>query len=70
MIEMAATGHAAALLGTINASPAATRLEPLVVALRRLGGEELLAPQEIMEVAKDILRRVEQIRDPPRRVLT
>jgi hypothetical protein len=35
-------------------------MEPLIVALQMLTGEEYNAPQEVVEVAKDVLDRIKE----------
>jgi hypothetical protein len=35
-------------------------MEPLIVALRMLTGEDYNAPLEVVEVAKDVLKRIEE----------
>jgi hypothetical protein len=35
-------------------------MEPLIVALQILVGEDYNAPQEVVEVAKDVLKRIEE----------
>lgn len=59
----AAHGHHAAAAHTLAASPNAAHLEPLVVALRRLSGEPTNPPHEVREVADDIVRDIERLRD-------
>ncbi|HRI68664.1 MAG TPA: tetratricopeptide repeat protein [Polyangium sp.] len=58
----AATDHIAESLTILSASPAARELEPLVVALQILNGQNPNAPYEILEVAKDIVKQVDAIR--------
>ena len=60
LIGAAAAGHAAAALHALLASPHGARLEPLVVGLRLAAGEDVLAPQEVLEVARDILKRIQE----------
>ena len=60
LIGAAAAGHAAAALPALLASPHGARLEPLVVGLRLAAGEDVLAPQEVLEVARDILKRIQE----------
>ncbi|AUX24486.1 uncharacterized protein SOCEGT47_050240 [Sorangium cellulosum] len=47
-------------LALLEASPARTLFEPLVVALRQLAGQPVHAPPEVLEVASDLVRLVEQ----------
>ena len=35
-------------------------MEPLIVGLQMLTGEEYNAPQEVVEVAKDVVKRIEE----------
>lgn len=62
LVMLAGEGMDAEILDAIEASPAAKRLEPLVVALRIHRGEEIHGPQEVMEVAGDIVKRIAEIR--------
>lgn len=55
----AALGHVAGALAVLSASPAAAKLEPLVVALQILDGQTPNAPHEVLEVAKDIVKKIE-----------
>lgn len=58
----AAHGHASQAYNILIASPSAPRLEPLVVALARIIGEPTNPPQEVSEVADDIVRDIEKLR--------
>jgi len=40
-------------------------MKPLIVALQMLAGEEYNAPQEVVEVAKDVLERIEEKKAKP-----
>jgi len=58
----AACGHAARAARTLAVSASAPLFEPLVVALHRVAGEETNPPQEVREVADDIVRDIERLR--------
>ncbi|MEI6756587.1 MAG: hypothetical protein FDX18_03500 [Chlorobium sp.] len=58
-VELAASGYAKEALGILVDSPAEPHLEPLVVALRLYIGEEVRSAVEILEVAKDVVKRIE-----------
>jgi tetratricopeptide (TPR) repeat protein len=60
--ELAALDCATDALRILEASPSKGLLEPLVVALRMYVGEQVTAPTEIVEVAKDVVQRIEQRR--------
>lgn len=62
----AATGHVAEAIAVLSASPAAAKLEPLLVALQILNGQTPNAPYEVLEVAKDIVKQIETIRGSAR----
>jgi len=53
------------VLAALRDAPAARQLEPLVVALKMIVGEEYQAPLEVAEVAKDVVKRIEQLRARP-----
>ncbi|HOZ45149.1 MAG TPA: tetratricopeptide repeat protein [Candidatus Hydrogenedentes bacterium] len=61
-VGFAVAGLGRDALRLIEASPSAVLLEPLVVALRLDLGEKTKAPVEIVEVAKDVVRRIEKRR--------
>jgi hypothetical protein len=61
-VDAAAAGQAAGALAVLRESPAAARFEPLVVGLQMLVGESFRAPQEVVEVAKDVVKRIEERR--------
>ena len=46
----------------LRSSPARSHLEPLLVALQMTVGEEHNAPQEVVEVASDIVKQVEELK--------
>ena len=58
LVDSAAAGHADTLVALLQRSPAATALEPLLCALRLDAGEKVTVAPEIMEVAKDVLKRI------------
>ena len=62
-IFAAAAGEPEAALEAINKTAAAASLEPLVVALKILSGVDFHAPQEVMAVASDIVKKVKNIGD-------
>jgi len=62
-VELAAGGHAKEALKVLCESPSADVLEPLVVGLRLFIGEEVSAAAEILEVGKDVKKRIEERRD-------
>lgn len=59
--RLAAAGHPAAALDLLRDSPAAPRLEPLVVALSAIVGEPIDAPQEVREVAAHVRQRIDAL---------
>jgi len=63
LIRLTAHGHAGVILSHLRESPSAALLEPLVVGLRLYLGEDVKAAAEIMEVAKDVVQRIEERRD-------
>ncbi|MCB9796464.1 MAG: AAA family ATPase [Alphaproteobacteria bacterium] len=58
-MRLTAAGHAKVTLDVLRGSPAAPRLEPLLVALADMAGEHLHAPLEVREVAKHVRTRIE-----------
>jgi hypothetical protein len=58
----AIAGHVPECLAVLSASPAASKLEPLLTALQILNGQTPNAPHEVLEVAKDIVKRIETLR--------
>ncbi|MBK9262324.1 MAG: hypothetical protein IPM54_21285 [Polyangiaceae bacterium] len=62
LVFAAATGQVAEAIAVLSASPAAARFEPLLTALQLLNGQAPNAPHEVLEVAKDIVKRVEKLR--------
>jgi hypothetical protein len=59
-INAAVAGYAKEGLNLLKKSACAPYMEPLIVALQMLTGEEYNAPQEVVEVAKDVLTRIEK----------
>ena len=61
-MDLAAYGASTHHLATILSSDEekAATLAPLVVALRRRAGEDVRAPAEVLEVAEDIIQRIEE----------
>jgi hypothetical protein len=58
-VELAASGHVKEALGLLVNSPAQKHLEPLVVGLKLHMGEDVKTATEIREVAKDVVKRIE-----------
>ena len=58
-VELAASGHVKEALGLLVNSPAKKHLEPLEVGLKLFMGEDVKTATEIREVAKDIVKRIE-----------
>ena len=59
LIALGASEHELIEIVSSDEEKAAT-LAPLVVALRRRAGEDVRAPTEVLEVAEDILQRIEE----------
>lgn len=59
-IDLAASGYAKEALGILVNSPAEKHLEPLVVGLKLYIGEDVKTAVEILEVAKDVVKRIEE----------
>ncbi|MBA3030948.1 MAG: hypothetical protein FP816_19340 [Desulfobacteraceae bacterium] len=57
--EMVASGHAKEALEILLESEAKKHLEPLVVGLKMVLGEDVKTAPEIREVAKDVVKRIE-----------
>ena len=58
-VALAASGHAKEALGLLIDSPARKHLEPLEVGLRLYIGKDVKTAPEIREVAKDVVKRIE-----------
>ena len=63
--DAAASGYAKEGLKLLKNSACAPYMKPLIVALQMLAGEEYNAPQEVVEVAKDVLERIEEKKAKP-----
>jgi hypothetical protein len=59
-IDAAASGYARKGLKILKDSAYAAYLEPLITALQMKTGEEYNAPREVVEVAKDVLKEIEE----------
>jgi len=59
-VELAALGYAEESLRILVGSPAERYLEPLVAALRLYTGEEVKSAMNILEVARDVVKRIEE----------
>jgi tetratricopeptide (TPR) repeat protein len=62
IVSVAAFGYGREAIDILKESPWAGALEPVVVALRLILGEDVKAAAEIMEVAKDVVKRIEELR--------
>ena len=61
-LGLAATGHAREAFRVLQDSPSVDLLEPLVVGLRLYLGEDVKAAAEILEVARDVVQRIDERR--------
>ncbi|MEW6518106.1 MAG: tetratricopeptide repeat protein [Thermodesulfobacteriota bacterium] len=59
-VGLAACGQAKEALDLLENSPAAKHLEPLIVGLKLFMGEEVQTAVEILEVAKDVVKKIEE----------
>jgi tetratricopeptide (TPR) repeat protein len=59
-IDAAAAGQSASALKTIEGTLTETLMEPLVVALKMVAEITFHAPQEVVEVANDIVKRIKK----------
>jgi tetratricopeptide (TPR) repeat protein len=59
-VYAASSGKAEEALQAIKGTKAESAMEPLVVALKIATGKPFRAPQEVVEVAKDVLKRIEE----------
>ncbi len=59
-VYAASSGKAEEALRAIKGTKAESAMEPLVVALKMAAGKPFRAPQEVVEVAKDVLKRIEE----------
>jgi energy-coupling factor transporter ATP-binding protein EcfA2 len=62
LIAAAAAGGVDRALALLEASPARILFEPLIVAFRQIAGQPIHAPPEVLEVASDLVRLIEQQR--------
>jgi tetratricopeptide (TPR) repeat protein len=67
-VHLAAAGHAAAAAAMLTDSEWGRAAEPLVVALRLEAGEQVIAPQEVLEVAGDLRKKIAARRELLERV--
>ncbi|MDR3557435.1 MAG: tetratricopeptide repeat protein [Syntrophobacteraceae bacterium] len=58
-VDLASSGYAKESIELIENSPAAGHLEPLVMGLKLYNGEDVKTAVEILEVAKDVVKRIE-----------
>ena len=61
-VGLAACGQAKEAIRLLEDSPSADLLEPLIVGLRLYAGEDVKRAAEIIEVAKDVVKRIEERR--------
>ena len=59
-VELAASEHTKEALGILVNSPVQKHLEPLVVGLKLHMGEDVKTVTEILEIAKDVVKRIEE----------
>ena len=62
-VELAAHDYAKEALGILKDSDSAKILEPLVVGLQLFVGEEVNTAVEIMEIGKDVVKRIQKRRE-------
>lgn len=62
-VHVAAAGHVREALVILSKSKHRGMFEPMIVALQMAVGEECHAPQEVGEIAKDILQRIASIKN-------
>lgn len=62
-VALAADGYGQEALEILQDSPGGKILEPLVVGLRLFVGEDVKAAAEIMEVGKDVVKRIQERHD-------
>jgi len=60
LVYAASSGKAEEALRAIKGTKAESAMEPLVVALKMAANKPFRAPQEVVEVAKDVLKRIEE----------
>jgi len=59
-IKLAAHGYSKELSGMLENSEAREYLQPLAVALKMYQGEKVIVADEILEVAKDVVKKIEE----------
>ena len=62
-VELAAEGFGGDAIEVLRNSASAVILEPLVVGLRLYAGEDVTVATEILEIGKDIVKRIEEKRE-------
>jgi tetratricopeptide (TPR) repeat protein len=61
-VNNAVAGFAKEGLDILKKSPSAGFIEPLIIALQIMVGEEYNAPQEVVEVARDVLKKINNMK--------
>ena len=59
-IQAAAAGYADKSLEVLEQSPVKKVMEPLITGLKIFLGEKVRAPQEVMEIGKDVAKRIKE----------
>jgi tetratricopeptide (TPR) repeat protein len=59
-VDLAASGLARYTLSLLRDSPASKQLEPLIIGIRLFLKEEIIIATEILEVGKDVAKRIEE----------
>lgn len=59
-VEAAAAGQAKGALRALGGTKAEKEMEPLVVALKMLADSPFRAPTEVVEVAKDVVKKIQE----------
>jgi hypothetical protein len=62
-VNIAAAGCPREALNLLQGSPSADLMEPLIAGLRLFLDEEVRVPVEVLEVAKDVKKRIEEQRE-------
>jgi tetratricopeptide (TPR) repeat protein len=62
LVDAVAAGEDDEVLRIINESDQAETFEPLVVAIQRMGGTQVNVAREILEVANDVIKQIEEQR--------
>ena len=60
MSALAAIGHEHIIIDIVTDSPSADIFEPLIAGIKLYLGEEIKAPQEVKEIATDVVKRIEE----------